>query len=642
MRRCLVIGSSTYDQDDLDELPGAKSDADSVYAVLIDPQYGAYDSSSVKLIDPTLEEVRDALAKFVLSDPPLDVFSFYFAGHGDVSGGSFYMLLRSSKRGQLSRTALGITELFSLVNEGQPQQVNIVIDACRAGGVVFDLSQAIKAESLGAHISPNISLLAAADIVQGAEETDEGGIATTALVRALRGDDATPSTAPCLDLVTLGTHVAARMAEAGAAQAPIAWGLNLTGLSRFAINPHAAKSVVPLIGTMTGTAPSSPIAQRLEGRRDRLWRTYLDLGQGVDLGALSSELETAIGLLDAEAGQTSDFILGLSYSLPPRARVSGEPFADAEVLAACAACLVEVSKKDFKAAAAIEDIARRFVSVVDAEMAALDQPLRNNWRALLSRRGGYGDFILLPLRISRLLGYMAAVEIVAQTYGLVRKSAEAAAASITQRLAAEFDASFVCLSDQQSAYLSVFFSSPLSVRHQPETEQIFGLMFSDFITRGGRILATEFSGSSAFQYCWALTTETPMPTTVPLAVPTTMLAVLLTASARLNNADVVDPYLHYLDHHSTNIYIPEKIDDFMRPSIPNGVNVTLSVGAEHGLGIFTVDDFRAAFEKYCSPVLQKLDSGTSEDEQVAAMLACLVRPDRVFWTIFQPSVPCVP
>jgi len=81
MRRCLVIGSSTYDQEDLDELPGAKSDADSVYAVLIDPKYGAYDSSSVKLIDPTLEQIRDALAKFVLSDPPLDVFSFYFAGH---------------------------------------------------------------------------------------------------------------------------------------------------------------------------------------------------------------------------------------------------------------------------------------------------------------------------------------------------------------------------------------------------------------------------------------------------------------------------------------------------------------------------------------------------------------------------------
>ena len=154
MRRCLVIGSATYDHDGLDELLGAKADAESIYAALTDPKCGAYDPSSAKLIDPTLEEVRDAMAKFVLSSPPPDVFTFYFAGHGDVSGGSFFMLLRNSIVGQLSRTALGITEVLSLVNEGQPQQVNIVIDACRAGGVVFDLSQAIKAEFLGGPHQP--------------------------------------------------------------------------------------------------------------------------------------------------------------------------------------------------------------------------------------------------------------------------------------------------------------------------------------------------------------------------------------------------------------------------------------------------------------------------------------------------------
>lgn len=638
MRRCLVIGSATYDEG-FDELLGAKADADSIYALLTNPKYGAYDSSSMKLISPTLEEVRDALAGFILTSPPLDVFTFYFAGHGDVSGGSFFMLLRDSKVGRLSRTALGITELFSLVNEGQPQQVHIVIDACRAGGVVFDLSQAIKAESLGAHISPNISLFAAADIVQGAEETDEGGIATMALVKALSGDDVTPSTAPYLDLVTLGTHVAARMVEAGVAQAPIVWGLNLTGLSRFALNPHASKSMVPLIGTMTGAAPSSPIAQRLEGQRDRLWRMYLDLGQGVDLSVLSNELETAIELLDAEAGQASDFILGLSYSLPPRARIGGEPFADAEVLATCAACLVAVGKTDPKAAAIIEDIAKRFVLAVDAELTLLDQPLQTDWRALLSSRGGYGDFVVLPLRISRLLGYMAAAGIVAEAYGLARESAEGLAASITQRLAADFEGSFVCLSDQQAVYLSVFFASPLSIRCRLEAERIFGLMFSDFISRDGRVLAAEFSGSSAFQYCWALTTDTPIPSTVPLAVPSTMLAVLLTASSRLNTAETVDPYLHLLDYHSTNIYIPKRIEDFMRPSIPNGVNVTLSIGGEHGLGVFTVEDFKVAFEKYCSASLQELSGGISRDERVAATLACLVRPDRVLWTIFQPDTP---
>jgi len=639
MRSCLVIGSATYESDDLDELLGAKTDADNVYAVLTDPKLGAYDSSSAKLIDPTLEEVRDALAKFVLSSPPPDVFTFYFAGHGDVNGGTFYMLLRNSRIGQLSRTALGITEVFSLVNEGQPQQVNIVIDACRAGGLVFDLTQAIKAESLGAHISPNISLLATADIAQAAEETQEGGIATTALVRAIRGDDATPSTASYLDLVTLGTHVAARMAEAGVAQAPIVWGLNLTGLSRFALNPHAAKSVVPLIGTMTGAAASSPIAQQLEGRRDHLWRLYLDLGQGVDLGQLSGELETAMGLLDSEAGQASDFILGLSYSLPPRARASGEPFANAEVLAACAASLVKVGKKDPKAATAIEDIAKRFVAAVDAEMAALELPLLNNWRALLSRPSGYRDFVLLPLRISKLLGYMAAAEVVAEAHGIVRISGECTAANILQRLLTDFEGSFVCLSDQQAAYLSVFFASPICLRHQPEAEQIFGLMFADFIARGGRVLATQFTGSSAFQYCWALATETPMPATVQLAVPTTLLAVLLTASVRLNNEDAVDPYLHFLDHHGTNIYIPEDISEFMRPSIPNGVNVTLSVGAEHGLGIFTVADFRSAFTKYCSSALEKLNSDISPNERIAATLACMAQPDRILWPTFQPVPP---
>jgi hypothetical protein len=636
MRKCLVIGSATYDHDGLQSLPGARADADSVFALLIDPAHGNYDPTSIKLTDPTLEQVRDAVATLVLGEPRVDVFSFYFAGHGDVSGGSFYMLLRDSKIGQLSRTALGIVEVFNLVNEGQPQQVNIVIDACRAGGVILDLSQAIKVESLGTHISPNISLLAAADIAQGAEETAEGGVATTALVRALNGADVTPSSAPYLDLVTLGTHVAARMASAGTEQAPIVWGLNLSGLSRFALNPHADKSAVPQLASMTGVAPTSPISKRLESLREKLWRVYLDLGEGVDPATLSEEIGGALALLDVGAGQASEFVLGLSYSLTPRAKASNEPFADAEVLAVCGAALVAVSRDDPKAAAALQDIAGRFVAVIDAEAADLNAALEGNWRALLTRRGGYGDFVILPLRISRLLGYLGATDTLAELFGIKRPAATAVAERIVQRIVSDFEGALVCVSDQQAAYLSTYFASGLCGRSHAESEKLFGLIFSDFIARDGRVLPAQFSGSNAFNYCWALQTETPIPASVPLAVPTNLLAVLLAAAARMGHADTVDPYMHYLDHQGTNIYIPEKIADFSRRSMPNGVNITISVGAEDELGIFTLEDFQSVFAKHCAPLLGALAGQLGNEEKAAAVFGCLVRPDRILWSVYQP------
>lgn len=638
MRKCLVIGSSNYD-DGFDELSGAKADAENVYALLTNPDHGAYAASSVKLIDPTLNEVRAALASLVLSDPPLEVFTFYFAGHGEVTGGSFYMLLRDSKDRQLSWTALGINDVFSQVNEGRPQQVNIVIDACRAGGVALDLSQVIKVESLGTHISPNISLFAAAHMYQAAEETDEGGAATTALARVLRGDEATASSAKYLDLVGVGMHVAAKMAESGIAQAPIVWGLNLTGLSRFALNPHAAheQSILPTLGVIAGTTGHAPIAQRLEARRDSLWRTYLDLGREVDLSALSNELAAAVQLLEPGTGQSSDFVLGLSYSLPIRARTGGEPFADAEVLAVCAAVLLPVAKVDPKAAAAVEDIAKRFVGAVDAELLALDEVLAANWRAMLSRQSGYGEFILLPLRLSRLLGYMGVAETIVDILGFNRTpEIEPATTRIIERVAQDFEGSLVCLSDQQATYLATFFASPLASRCRPEAERIFGLMCADFFSRRGRVLSAEFSGASAFQYCWALETNTPMPTTVSLAVPTTLLAVFLTTAARLGLVEAVDPYLRLIDHHSTNIYIPENLENFLSPSIPNGVNITLSVGGEHSLGIFTVADYQENFDTYCRPPLETLNNQITDSERASALLACLVRPDRILWTDFPP------
>ena len=159
MRVLLAIGCNEYEN--ATTLDGAEADAKRMFQALAKSEDGWYDSARSRLLlSPTLDQVRLALREMLFSGAALDTFTFFFAGHGAVHKGSFYLWVRDTNATGQSASALALGDLFRHINEAAPRQTNIIIDACEAGGLIEDLGVLLKPELLGDVDTPALTLLA--------------------------------------------------------------------------------------------------------------------------------------------------------------------------------------------------------------------------------------------------------------------------------------------------------------------------------------------------------------------------------------------------------------------------------------------------------------------------------------------------
>ena len=159
MNLLLCIGCDEYSS--LNQLHGAEADARSIYAIMTG-KAGIYDPThSQLLLSPTLEEVTNSIKTLFASSNATDVFTFFLAGHGGVKAGTFYFCIKDSEISRLSTTALPITYLFTVIGDYCPPQVNIIVDACEAGGTSLNLGKLIQPEMAGASTSSSVAFLGA-------------------------------------------------------------------------------------------------------------------------------------------------------------------------------------------------------------------------------------------------------------------------------------------------------------------------------------------------------------------------------------------------------------------------------------------------------------------------------------------------
>lgn len=149
MRVLLCVGCNAYEH--ATALFGAEADATRIYRALISENAGGYDDSVSELkLSPTLGELREAVRQTLFrSTERIDTFTFFFAGHGAVQAGGFYMWLRDTTASAQSMTGFSLSELLRGVAEAGPSQTNIIIDACHSGGLIKDLSGLLAADRMG-------------------------------------------------------------------------------------------------------------------------------------------------------------------------------------------------------------------------------------------------------------------------------------------------------------------------------------------------------------------------------------------------------------------------------------------------------------------------------------------------------------
>ena len=206
MRRLLCsIGCNSYDE--IGNLNGAELDAESVFHALVQSEFKSYDRDSRLLKSPTYQEFRSVLQEVLLGEDSPEVFTLYFAGHGVVSAGSYYLGLKDTSGRNVALNGFPLSELFTLINASSVSQVFVVLDSCNSGGIVYDLNNLLKGDQIGAAGSKSVALLAAAASDQYAMESESGGALTKHIISILNGGARINDECEYLDLVEVGRVV---------------------------------------------------------------------------------------------------------------------------------------------------------------------------------------------------------------------------------------------------------------------------------------------------------------------------------------------------------------------------------------------------------------------------------------------------
>jgi len=620
-RRCLIaIGCDHYDEEN--KLSGAEADARRLFETLVNPEIGDYaPAASCLLLSPTLAEVRQAIRSVLIQPEPIETLTVFFAGHGGVKAGTFYLLPSDASSALLSASALSASELLSMIAEAAPLQTNLIIDACQAGGVSSDIRALLRPEDLGATDTPGVTVLAMAARNQAAMEVDEAGVGTTALLDCIEGKTFVSDNRPTLDLLEIGTRISEILAAAGE-QAPVIWGLNLFGPRKFCRNPKFGGGGGPLRATI-GEWDDPGARRAIEAAMPKLWRVWDRLddpewsprevidGVGPVLETLSNDLSRA------------QLIERLAVAAVPKTATAIDSLRPLEVRAAIIVAALKHAREP-AVGEAMRFLSREVADEAERIIGEASALLEVDRYALLSTAGGISDLFVLPLRLTRLAGWAAVAHHIRVSYD------PTATADVLRRYLAiileNLTASVVAISDAQAAPLACALTAAYAGGARSEGETLLGTLFTSAVQVAGNFASAHIDNDEILRFLIARHTGEFDRVRPSLARPTELLTVLMKAATLFGLENEVDPWLIRFDGVDLNAYLPNGYPEFAEEIIRGGVNAGYRIGHD----VFTVAELEMAWHEAPEPV---------GDERVAAVLASLLLPDRTPWFLLPKMGP---
>ena len=134
----LIIGINSYQDQAISDLQYAVNDAEKLYQLLIDPNYGGFEESKVILITddsdkkPTRENILIALNGLENVSQQDSIFIF-FSGHGMEERGVSYFLPSTAKIAILADSAISMERFQQPMDRTQAKVQVLFFDACHSG-----------------------------------------------------------------------------------------------------------------------------------------------------------------------------------------------------------------------------------------------------------------------------------------------------------------------------------------------------------------------------------------------------------------------------------------------------------------------------------------------------------------------------
>ena len=626
MNFLICIGCDKYSS--LNPLACAVADAKAVFEILTAAGDPYSVDHAILLTSPTAEEVRQALAQVFPLKSECDSVTFFFAGHGGMAGGSFFLCLSDCQLDKLSTTGLSIGSLFTIINEFKPIQVHLVIDACSAGGSSSDLGALIKTEYVGASTSSSIAFLGACCADQNAAEINGHGYLTAQLLRALKGEVEVQSRSPFLDLLEIGTVVSSMVADKNADQRPLSWGLSLFGGSKFAKNPFYSAQVGSQHFPLPEISPYSHFGQKIREKSGELWEIHREIPLNLEPRRL---LNCLAGLLtQAQTAQERvALVKGIGASLSARARDSEDLMSPWISMATCIVSLLPYTDEP-DVAAHLPELCLGLLDQNESLQYSIDAFSQKDEHYLLSQYAVAGDLYYLPLRLTQILGWLG-LDVLGRRLLSDQSTPTQSILEQAKKLVDRYGRGLSAVSDAQGAPLyTVLLACRLSGWDELANE-VLTSVYASFNERRGNVTRSNVPVEQAVRYVLSLTNTALTPKDWRPANPSHLLPVLLIWGSRFGLA--ANWNLRSLDHVSMNFFIPKDPRDFSSQVIEHGMNYVHQIGA----GTWRISSYIKEYDEELS--LAKAGSAftLSPATRFQCLLSAFLFPDRIPYFIDDQS-----
>lgn len=622
MRRLLCsVGCNAYD--DLDNLNGAELDAEKVYSSLVLSEYKSYEAGSCLLKSPSYYEFRGMLQEILLGDNCPDIFTLYFAGHGGVGAGSYYLCLKDTKN-NFAFNGFPLSDLFTLINSSLVSQVFVILDSCHSGGVVYDMNNLMKGEQIGQSGSKSVALLAAAASDQYALEYSSGGVLTNYLVKVLGGELRISDEREYFDLVEVGRTLSNILIANGDEQIPSSWGINLYGEGLFALNPFFSgeKSGIDVYEHIPA---SSGLGKKIALHYKEISQLHVEVELEVDAAKIAALLSKIKHETFDDDKQFISFLMGLLNSLRSQALKSSDLLAESTLISGFLPVLCKLDESVREQYILL--LARYRHAAALRELKEIREVLRSDRFALLgnsSTSNALSQFFCLPLRISKLLGW-AGLLLLELKYLGVESDIKHSVSSLIAEVVDDYPRAFCAVTERQAAQIFVGIKGLLVADCGQLALQLLLEYLESIGNNRGEVCKLDSTGEDILTFLSLFGTSGLKSIPKIVSSPTHFLFALLLLARDFGMNEEVDQLMHIFDRKTVYAYVSNNYSEFGDIRMEDGLNLSLQIG----FSFWSLDEFNDIIEKAVEPKLAENSSLSSHGIQYAAVVSSLVYEDRL-------------
>jgi hypothetical protein len=620
---CIVIGVSEYEDTDLQQLPGAVVDARGFFEAATGDETGVCDpGKSSLLLNPTVQKVRDAIAEYIYESATTNL-TIFFAGHGGETKSGYYLACADSEARKLAYSGFSLTDLFQMLNESDSIHVNVIVDACEAGGFAVDIPAISKSFEMGVAGGLSISLLALSSRNQSAGEAIDGsgGFGTKALLNTMLGSIDTGTNKSELSLADVAQLVEIQ----GGSQIASFWSFNLQGAPAFCRNCYAIRhrSAEVFEPPVQGVPASSNLTQ---DQKEKLWLCYLQLSKQVQPRKLYSVLSDILGDLEDNT-VASSVLSGLFESFSHKTRESDDAFAPVILTSVFSMVAADIYK--------VEALCEYFLRVLAEQLASTLSELATDMESdtlfLLRGAGGYSEFFSLPQRVTLIAAWALSAVRIHEVVGFEPESVQRSMRKILACLSRDYAGSFELISEKQAPCIVVISGLCAAYAEGDWAENHIGCLYHSYFNRSGKVAKNDLPSKEVFSFLRHRLSDEDANFEKYCNRPSEAFFALLAHYWVSKELDIIRYDLSEIDGTVVGTFVPESYRGYSGEIISKGSNLYFQFGFE----VFTIAELAEFFEQHLMPRVDHASQELNQLQSSVALIASLVFPDRVPWHIIE-------